>query len=230
MDTDRSPGHGEMTKPTFGEAAKVWGKLGVLSFGGRRACPSHRRSLSSPHGRASGPYPWLRRCRRPTVGLLGCVAAPAVDVIMLIPCRHRAARDRWRDMAPARPSDKKGETGKSASPLTVSTWHPPRARSGRPQPSDSPQADILNHRIEGAVLAAVAPECVLDREGRRGEPLGDRPDLGGGREQEDGFGINKSPHQPGAGDAVDLRPRAGELQACAGVDPRRRPGSARTAG
>src|SRR6476620_11674012 len=34
MDTDRSPGHGEMTKPTFGEAAKVWGKLGVLSFGG----------------------------------------------------------------------------------------------------------------------------------------------------------------------------------------------------
>src|SRR6478672_1530824 len=34
MDADHAPGHGGMPAPTFGEAAKVWGTLGLLSFGG----------------------------------------------------------------------------------------------------------------------------------------------------------------------------------------------------
>src|SRR3712207_8512016 len=54
-----------------------------------------------------------------------------------------------------------------------------------------------------------SPEHVrsLDVEGRGAEPPGHGLDLGRGHEQEHGRGIGEAADQPGAGDAVDLRPR-----------------------
>ena len=71
------------------------------------------------------------------------------------------------------------------------------------------QAELLHHDVEGAELAAVAPEHPLDVEGRRVEAVGHRRYLGGRDEQEHGSRVHEAPDQPGAGDAVDLRPGVG---------------------
>ena len=70
------------------------------------------------------------------------------------------------------------------------------------------EPELLDHDVEGAGLAAVAPEHVLDVERRRAEPLRDGRDLGRRHEQEHGCRIDEAADQPGAGDAVDLGPRA----------------------
>ena len=72
------------------------------------------------------------------------------------------------------------------------------------------EAELLDHDVEGAQLAAVAPEHTLafDVEGCRPEALGDALDLGGRDEQEHGAGIDEATDEPGAGDAVDLGPGA----------------------
>ena len=72
------------------------------------------------------------------------------------------------------------------------------------------EAELLHHGVEGASLAAMAPEHVLDVEGRGGEALGHRRHFRRGHEKEDGLGIDEAADQPGAGDAVDLGPRAGD--------------------
>src|SRR5947208_15364168 len=55
----------------------------------------------------------------------------------------------------------------------------------------------------------MTPEHVFDIEGNGVEALADRNDLGRRHEQKYRVGIDGPPDQPGAGDAVDLRPRAG---------------------
>src|SRR5437868_14095717 len=55
----------------------------------------------------------------------------------------------------------------------------------------------------------MTPEHVFDIEGYGVEALADRNDLGRHHEQKYRVGIDEAPDQPGAGDAVDLRPRAG---------------------
>src|ERR1700757_5327403 len=55
----------------------------------------------------------------------------------------------------------------------------------------------------------MAPEHVLDIEGNGVEALADRYDLRRRHEQKYRVRIDEAPDQPGAGDAVDLRPRAG---------------------
>src|SRR4051794_40381503 len=54
----------------------------------------------------------------------------------------------------------------------------------------------------------MAPVHVLDVERRGIEAFADRHDLGCGNKQEDRGWIDKAPDQPGAGDAIDLRPRS----------------------
>ena len=71
------------------------------------------------------------------------------------------------------------------------------------------EAELLDHGVEGAGLAAVAPEHALDVEGRGAEALGDRRHLRRRDEEEHRGGIDEAADQPGTGDAVDLRPRAG---------------------
>jgi hypothetical protein len=46
------------------------------------------------------------------------------------------------------------------------------------------QAELLHRDVEGAELAPVAPEQILDVEGRGFESLGDHADFGGRNEQE----------------------------------------------
>jgi hypothetical protein len=69
------------------------------------------------------------------------------------------------------------------------------------------QAKLLDHDVEGAPIAAMAPEDILDIEGRRAEAFADRRDFRGGYEQKQGIGIDETTDQPGTGDAVDLGPR-----------------------
>ena len=58
------------------------------------------------------------------------------------------------------------------------------------------------------MLGPVAPEHAFDVEGRRAVAFCNAHHLGGGHEQDDGAGIQKAADQPGAGDTVDLGPRA----------------------
>ena len=80
----------------------------------------------------------------------------------------------------------------------------------KPQQGRRGEAEFLDHHVEGAELAAVAPEHVLDVEGRGVEALADRDHLGRRHEQEHRVRIDEPADQPGAGDAVDLRPRPGD--------------------
>ena len=78
---------------------------------------------------------------------------------------------------------------------------------GEPLQRRRRQTELLHHDVEGAELAAMAPEHVLDVERRGVETLGDGSDFGGRHEQKDRGRIDEAADQPGAGDAVDLRPR-----------------------
>ena len=55
----------------------------------------------------------------------------------------------------------------------------------------------------------MAPVGLIDVEGRSVEAVGDRRYLRGRHKQEDCGRVDEAPDQPGTGDTVDLRPRAG---------------------
>ncbi len=50
------------------------------------------------------------------------------------------------------------------------------------------EAELLDHRIEGAAVATMAPEHAFDVERRRREPFGDRHDLAGATNRKAAFG------------------------------------------
>jgi hypothetical protein len=64
---------------------------------------------------------------------------------------------------------------------------------------------ICRRGIEGAELASVAPEDVLDVERRGFEALGHGFYLGRRHEKEDCRGIDETTDKPWAGDAINLR-------------------------
>ena len=70
------------------------------------------------------------------------------------------------------------------------------------------KTELLDHHVEGAEFAAMAPEHVFDVEGRGVEALGHGFDFGRRDEQEDGSGIDETADQPWAGDAIDLGTRS----------------------
>ena len=121
------------------------------------------------------------------------------------PCRPRAAGDR-PDTCANSPSD--AASRPAASGGGRAARYRRRARSWRAAAAAASQAELLDHHVEGAELAAVAPEHALDVEGRGVETLGDRRDLRRRDEQEHRIRIDEAADQPRAGDAVDLRPRA----------------------
>ena len=105
---------------------------------------------------------------------------------------------------PERRREQPGGFGREVEPSRVGSPHDRRQAQQRL----GGEAELLDHRVEGAGLAAVAPEHVLDVEGRGIEPLGHGRDLRRLHEQEHRPGIDEAADQPRAGDAVDLRPRA----------------------
>ena len=73
------------------------------------------------------------------------------------------------------------------------------------------QAEGLDHEVEGAMVAAMAPEYLVMRhvEGGGIEPAGSLQHIGRRYEQEAGARIDEAADQPWAGDAVDLGPGTG---------------------
>jgi hypothetical protein len=72
------------------------------------------------------------------------------------------------------------------------------------------ETELVEHGVEGASGPAVAPEHAVDVEGRGAEALGDGQHLGRIDEQEHRLRVDEAADQPGAGDAVDLGPGAGD--------------------
>ena len=142
---------------------------------------------------------------RPVVRLVGGVAAPAVEGVVerhagleLLEVVGIHARQ------PERGGEQAGRFRREVEPGRVGAAHDRREAQQRL----GAEAELLDHDVEGAALAAVAPEHALDVEGRRREALGDGLDLGRRDEQEHRVRIDEAADQPRAGDAVDLRPRA----------------------
>ena len=67
------------------------------------------------------------------------------------------------------------------------------------------QPQFVEHRVERATLAAMAPEYAFDIERRAVEALRNRLHFRWRDEQEYGFGIDKAADEPGTGDAIDFR-------------------------
>ena len=121
--------------------------------------------------------------------------------------RPRAGRDRRNTSA----------TGRATPPAARRPAAPDRAApyrrpddGGETQQRLGRQPERLDHDVEGAELAAMAPDHALDIERRGIEPVGDGLDLRRRHEQEHRARIDESADQPGTGDAVDLRPRSGD--------------------
>src|SRR5262245_19947520 len=70
------------------------------------------------------------------------------------------------------------------------------------------EAELLDHDIEGGVLASVGPERPVNIEGHSIGVLGNTRNLGWGHEQEHGAGIDKPTDEPVTGHADNLRSRS----------------------
>src|SRR5262249_56382322 len=70
------------------------------------------------------------------------------------------------------------------------------------------EADLLDHGVEGAGIAAVAPEHSFDVEGCGVEPRRNGRDLSRQDKQEDSVRVNEAADQPRTGDAVHFRAAA----------------------
>ena len=134
---------------------------------------------------------------------------------------RRGTSDRRRRRAAARRRAARGRRGTCARGPAMPPAGRPTAAPGRAWPcrrrarcaascssGSRLELELLDHGVEGARLAAMAPEHALDVERRRTEALGNGRDLGRRHEQEHGRRIDEAPDQPRAGDAVDLGPRA----------------------
>ena len=128
---------------------------------------------------------------------------------------------------PSEAASRPGASGARSRPCRVGAAHDRRQAQQRL----GGEAQLLDHGVEGAGLAAMAPEHVLDVERRGVEPLRHGRDLGRRHEQEHGSGIDEAADQPRAGDAVDLGPRPRHPDRAAAAVARRQLGRrARAAG
>ena len=143
---------------------------------------------------------------RPVVGFAGRIAAPAVEGVV-----ERDAGLELFEIVVIHP--RQAERGRQQARRFRRQIEPPGiggAHHGcQPQQRRRREAEFLDHHIEGAEFAAMAPEHVFDVEGCGIEALADRDHLRRRHEQEHRVGIDEPSDQPRAGDAVDLRPRAG---------------------
>ena len=124
------------------------------------------------------------------------------------PCRPRAARGRRHTCATGRARRRAGPraSGARSSRAGVGAAHDRR----QPQQRRGREPELLDHDVEGAELAAMAPEHVSPSmsKGVASKRSATPGTSAGGDEQEHRVRIDEAADQPGAGDAVDLRPRA----------------------
>ena len=137
--------------------------------------------------------------------LLGGIPAPAVEGVveqhaclelLEVVAEHARKAERGREEA--------GRLRREIEPRGVGGAHDRRQTVER----RAGEAERLDHRVEGAALALMAPEHAVNVERCGIEALGHRLYLGRGHEQEDGIGVDEAPDEPGTGDAIDLGPRA----------------------
>ena len=186
------------------------GSLPRLAVRLRRPVPGSG-AVGADRGR-SGPQSSGRLGRRPVVGLVGGVAAPAVEGVIE---RHPGVELGQVVLVHARQPERGGEQagglGRELRAGGVGAAHD----LGEPAQGGQVEAEFVEHGVEAAALAPVAPGDALDVEGGGGEALGDARDLGRVDIEEDGLRIDEAADQPGAGDAVDLGPGAGHPEAAA---------------
>ena len=143
---------------------------------------------------------------RPVVGLVGGVPAPAVEGVVE---RHAGLELREVVGIHARQAERGREQARRLRREVEAARCRRRARSSRGAASGSvarPNSSTITSKVQSS--PRWLQNTSLDVERRRAEAVGDAAHLGRRHEQEDGARIDEAADQPGAGDAVDLRPRA----------------------
>src|SRR5689334_6273403 len=139
------------------------------------------------------------------MSLADCIARPAIERVI-----QRKACFELHEIAAvhARQAKRRGEQ-------TSRLWCEVETRSIRSANNNGEaiqcfavQAEFLDHDIERAQFAAMAPEDAFNVERRGLEPVRRIRDLGWCYEQEHGGRIDEATDQPRACNAVDLRPGA----------------------
>src|SRR5438046_2964041 len=83
-----------------------------------------------------------------------------------------------------------------------------RSQTQNPSLTVGVQSELLDHGVEGAALASVAPEHAINVEGRRPEPVRHGGHFGCFNKEEHRQGIDEAADQPRAGNPVYLGPLA----------------------
>ena len=127
---------------------------------------------SSVAGRAAAMLLNISRHRlggRPIMGFLGSVSAPSVEgIVEGSPASSCSRSSACMRESPSEAARRPGASGaRSGRPVSAPRTILPSARAAPREP------EFLDHGIEGAGLAAMAPEDILDIERSRSEPIGD---------------------------------------------------------
>ena len=137
----------------------------------------------------------LRRRRRPVMGFADRIARPTIESIVEREARielheivlvHARQAERCREQA--------GGLRRKIETCGIGGAHD----EGEAVERFAVQAEFLDHHIEGAELAAVAPEDPFDVERRCTKSVRDIRDLGGRDEKEDGGRIDETADEPRA--------------------------------
>ena len=150
----------------------------------------------------------LRLVGGPVVGLAGRVAAPAIERVVErdaglelfeIVIIHPRQAERGREQPGRLRSRDRAARYRRRAP-----WLPAATAAGVARPNSS----TITSKVQSS--PRWLQNTFFDVEGRGVEALADRDHLGRRDEQKHRVRIDEAPDQPGAGDAVDLRPRAGD--------------------
>ena len=153
------------------------------------------------------PSPHPPSCARPVVRLVGRVAAPAVEGVVE---QHPGLELRevvayMRD----RPSEAASRPGASGARSSRAVSAPRTIVASRSSGSVArPNSSTMTSKVQSSprwLQNTSSPSMSKGVAPKRSATAGD---LGGRDEQEDGGRVDEAADQPGAGDAVDLRPRA----------------------
>ena len=149
---------------------------------------------------------WLHLVGWPVVGFFRGIAAPAVEAVveqhagielLEIVAVHARQAERGGEQA--------GASGARSSRACIGCPHD-QWRGAAVARCARPNSSIIMSKVQRSPL--MAPERVLDIEGRGAEAACHTFDFRWCDEQEHGGRVDKAADEPGAGDAVDLGPRA----------------------
>src|SRR5260370_10669935 len=129
----------------------------------------------------------------PVMGFAGRIAAPAIERIV--------QRDPGLELFEIVVIHPRQSERRREQPRRFRTEIKPPGVGGayhrrQPQQRLRRQAELLDHHVEGAEFAAMAPEHVFDIEANGIEAFADRDDLGGGGEKKNAISIGATPDPP----------------------------------